>query len=400
MGFITRCPACGTTFRVVPDQLKISDGWVRCGHCADVFDATLYLDTLVEDAATLGRTPEPEPEPEPVLTDGAHGATPMLQDEVADLPVEPEPAPPVAVTAPPAHPPIHEDGDWLVAPSDLAAQEEADFLARVHAEDERLAAESAPLSPGEAGARPWTAPPPPRPVEGGDADFQAELHRFAANTPSPAEVAEAAEAAPSLSTPFAPAGEALLAEALPASPPVPLPVPESVEPGFVRQARRRAFWQTPAMRALLLLGVLLLGVALGLQAVVQERDRLAASQPALRPALNQLCARLGCEVEALRQIDAVVIDSSALVRRLGDFYAFDFVLKNTAGTPVAMPALELSLTDTREQVLARRVFLPSELPGTPASLPANGTLSISLHLSLAHGETLAMTGYRALVFYP
>jgi predicted Zn finger-like uncharacterized protein len=26
-------------FKVVPDQLRISEGWVRCGHCAEVFDA-------------------------------------------------------------------------------------------------------------------------------------------------------------------------------------------------------------------------------------------------------------------------------------------------------------------------------------------------------------------------
>jgi len=44
MSFTTRCPTCGTMFRVVADQLKISEGWVRCGHCADVFDATLYLE--------------------------------------------------------------------------------------------------------------------------------------------------------------------------------------------------------------------------------------------------------------------------------------------------------------------------------------------------------------------
>lgn len=35
----TRCPACGTVFRVVPDQLRVSDGWVRCGRCAEVFNA-------------------------------------------------------------------------------------------------------------------------------------------------------------------------------------------------------------------------------------------------------------------------------------------------------------------------------------------------------------------------
>ena len=34
MSLITRCPACGTMFKVVPDQLRISEGWVRCGHCA------------------------------------------------------------------------------------------------------------------------------------------------------------------------------------------------------------------------------------------------------------------------------------------------------------------------------------------------------------------------------
>ncbi|HEX5738645.1 MAG TPA: zinc-ribbon domain-containing protein, partial [Hydrogenophaga sp.] len=51
MSYTTRCPACGTMFRVVPDQLKISDGWVRCGHCADVFDATLHLETWVPPAS-------------------------------------------------------------------------------------------------------------------------------------------------------------------------------------------------------------------------------------------------------------------------------------------------------------------------------------------------------------
>ena len=39
----TRCPACSTVFRVVPDQLRVSEGWVRCGRCAEVFDATESL---------------------------------------------------------------------------------------------------------------------------------------------------------------------------------------------------------------------------------------------------------------------------------------------------------------------------------------------------------------------
>lgn len=45
MSLATRCIACGTVFRVVQDQLKVSEGWVRCGRCNEVFNA---LDSLVE----------------------------------------------------------------------------------------------------------------------------------------------------------------------------------------------------------------------------------------------------------------------------------------------------------------------------------------------------------------
>lgn len=40
MRLITRCPACGTTYKVVPDQLKIAQGRLRCGQCQHVFDST------------------------------------------------------------------------------------------------------------------------------------------------------------------------------------------------------------------------------------------------------------------------------------------------------------------------------------------------------------------------
>jgi predicted Zn finger-like uncharacterized protein len=43
MSLITRCPACATMFKVVPDQLRVSAGWVRCGRCAEVFDANAEL---------------------------------------------------------------------------------------------------------------------------------------------------------------------------------------------------------------------------------------------------------------------------------------------------------------------------------------------------------------------
>lgn len=47
MALATSCPRCQTSFRVVPDQLKIRRGLVRCGACQHVFsgiDSLRYID--------------------------------------------------------------------------------------------------------------------------------------------------------------------------------------------------------------------------------------------------------------------------------------------------------------------------------------------------------------------
>ena len=50
MSQTTRCPACQTRFKVVAEQLRISDGWVRCGNCKQVFDAALSLQPAAPEA--------------------------------------------------------------------------------------------------------------------------------------------------------------------------------------------------------------------------------------------------------------------------------------------------------------------------------------------------------------
>jgi predicted Zn finger-like uncharacterized protein len=40
MSWITRCPACGVTYKVVADQLRVAQGWLRCGQCQQAFDST------------------------------------------------------------------------------------------------------------------------------------------------------------------------------------------------------------------------------------------------------------------------------------------------------------------------------------------------------------------------
>ncbi len=40
MTWIVRCPECGTNYKLVPDQIKIAQGWLRCGQCQHAFDST------------------------------------------------------------------------------------------------------------------------------------------------------------------------------------------------------------------------------------------------------------------------------------------------------------------------------------------------------------------------
>lgn len=52
---LTRCPHCRTAFRVQADELEIAGGQVRCGRCAQVFDAYSDLQQLV---AATGSGPD------------------------------------------------------------------------------------------------------------------------------------------------------------------------------------------------------------------------------------------------------------------------------------------------------------------------------------------------------
>ena len=105
MSQITRCPACATSFRVVVDQLRIAQGWVRCGQCGEVFEAPLHL---------------------------VHGNFVLLTAPVtAPDQVELTPDP----TAAPAAPDVHQDADL-----------ELDLLASVH---------DAPCPPGLSQRQRW-----------------------------------------------------------------------------------------------------------------------------------------------------------------------------------------------------------------------------------------------------
>ena len=61
---ITHCPDCTTAFKVTPDQLKLANGWVRCGRCNAVFEAHLHFSPAAAPAASVAQTPESTREPQ------------------------------------------------------------------------------------------------------------------------------------------------------------------------------------------------------------------------------------------------------------------------------------------------------------------------------------------------
>ena len=88
MSLTTRCPTCGTAFRVQPGQLSARGGKVRCGKCASVFDGVAAL--VEEGTERLAL----EPSPQLGLFDPSRSPRQSMADDDGPLPeflVQPEP---------------------------------------------------------------------------------------------------------------------------------------------------------------------------------------------------------------------------------------------------------------------------------------------------------------------
>ena len=80
MSILTQCPQCATQFRATPQQLRASEGWVRCGQCDQVFDASVH--------AVSQRT-VPPPEADAMVPLRAESPTPQEETAALDPPTAP-----------------------------------------------------------------------------------------------------------------------------------------------------------------------------------------------------------------------------------------------------------------------------------------------------------------------
>ena len=366
MSLTTRCPACQTVFKVVPDQLRIAAGWVRCGECGVVFDGSAQM-----LASETGVEPAPAGAPDPAA---APAAIALESEAAADEPrieIDADVEAQGAASLPADLPPAALDSITL-----RFAELERDLL---------LNPPTPVLLPA---GEPWLdesepdLPPEPKPEP--DADPAASIP----DAEGPTESGDARDPAES----DAPAPASL--------PPEPTPMAEPDVPSFVAQAQRRAVWETGRARNALWVAFALLLVVLVGQWMVRERDWLAARTPQLQPLLQALCQPLGCRIEPYRRLDAVVIDGSSFNRIDPQRFRFSVTLHNEADLPVATPALELSLTDTAGQVLVRRVLLPDELDA-PVALAPRGEFDGSHTITVAGAaQPHTITSYRVQAFYP
>lgn len=142
--------------------------------------------------------------------------------------------------------------------------------------------------------------------------------------------------------------------------------------------------------------LVLLALTLVLQVLYVQRHAIALHWPASASGLHTLCHAVGCTVEPMQDVEALVIESSTLVRRTDDF-VLSWTLRNTSGSSVAMTALELTLLAENHLPVLRKVLLPGEVQA-PQVLQPGQTWTGQLSLRVAT-ET-PFSDYRIVSFYP
>ena len=151
------------------------------------------------------------------------------------------------------------------------------------------------------------------------------------------------------------------------------------------------------------IAALILLLLLVAQSAYYFRVDLAARVPGLKPALVSYCRLLKCTVPLPQKTDLIGIESSELVAdpKHENQIILNALLRNRATFAQAYPNLELTLNDSQDKPLVRRIVRPADyLP--PSESQATGLLpnrELGIKLHLYTGE-LRPTGYRLALFYP
>ena len=411
MSLATRCTSCGTAFRLVQDQLKVSEGWVRCGRCNQVFNALESLFDLAREpfaesemrADERARPADAESLIESVgaAVDPAHQAVEASRYDSIDL------------SDVPGDEPI---GDLLDRPSsaflESSASNEVGALAAFRA-PKATPDENHPPAPGILLSR-STHPTAhetaaERHQHPASLDEEIDAHLFGARggfrrKTVPGHLSERDR----LDFTDARFDSDLLGDAeeaedgesdIPTTRSSELPLESTVAPPeFVRRAETRARWRRPGVRAALGLSAASLLVLLVLQIGHHFRNEAAARWPPLEPVLASWCSVAACTIEAPRRIDEISVENSALAKVAGaDAFRLGVTLRSRSPRPLAMPWIDLSLTDAAGRLVARRALAAEQLE--PSARVLQPGVEVALHAFL-EARDARVTGYTVEIFYP
>ena len=175
--------------------------------------------------------------------------------------------------------------------------------------------------------------------------------------------------------------------------------PAPPTPGFLRRADNAARWRRPRVRLSLLLAAALLAALLAAQVALLRHDEVVARWPQSAELMELLCGARNCRIEPLRRLDGLAVESSGLAQ-LGNatLYRLQVSLRNRDALPLLTPALDLTLTDTRGEVVARKVLHPADFGAATQAVLAAGA-ELTLLAVLDTGER-RVSGYSVEIFYP
>ncbi len=159
---------------------------------------------------------------------------------------------------------------------------------------------------------------------------------------------------------------------------------------FTPESNRSVVWPY-------VLVALFLAAALVVQLALYFRTELVQRIPGL----NGIFEAVAVDVPLPRNSDLVTIETSDLQSdKVRGLLVLQATLHNRAAFDQAWPSLELTLTNTQDAVLARRVLSVDDY-----LLPASKTPTFSAHAELAirlwiEAKEIGAAGYRLYIFYP
>jgi predicted Zn finger-like uncharacterized protein len=171
-------------------------------------------------------------------------------------------------------------------------------------------------------------------------------------------------------------------------------IPSEINFGPTPRPPASRLWWPAAALALLVLGA---------QLTFYFRGDIVVLWPDAKPIFIRACASLDCEVPLPRHAELLSIEVSDLQANpsVSGVMVLSATLRNRAAFAQQFPALELTLTNAQEEVVARRVLAGKDYLERGASLQAGfaGNTEVAIKVFF-EAATLTPAGYRLYLFYP